>query len=103
MQPLVENAVIHGIEPSETPCSLNIHVEKHQNTIYIIIEDDGVGFTKEQVNSTTSIGIKNVETRMNIWDENVQLCMYRIDNRSIQVIIIPQDSEGENKNEHFSN
>lgn len=95
MQPLVENAVIHGIEPSEMPCSLNISVEKHQNTIYIIIEDDGVGFTKEQVNSTTSIGIKNVETRMNIWDEKVQLCMYRIDGLSIQAIVIPQTAQEE--------
>lgn len=94
MQPLVENAVIHGIEPSETPCFLNISVEKHQSTIYIIIEDSGVGFTKEQVNSPSSIGIKNVENRMEIWNEQAKLCMYRNDTLSIQVIVIPYPTQG---------
>ena len=93
LQPLVENAVIHGIEPSETPCTLNVRAEEHQGSIYILIEDDGVGFTKEQVHSTTSIGIKNVENRIGIWDEKVQLCMYRIDGLSIQVIVIPQATQ----------
>ena len=95
LQPLVENAVIHGIEPSETPCFLNISVTEHQNTIYIMIEDNGVGFTKEQVNSSNSIGIKNVETRIEIWNKEVQLCIYRIDNLSIQAIIIPKSAQGE--------
>lgn len=95
MQPLVENAVIHGIEPSETPCFLNITVEEHHNTVYIIIEDNGVGFTKEQINSPSSIGIKNVENRMEIWDEHAQLCMYRNDTLSIQVIVIPHLAQGE--------
>lgn len=89
LQPLVENAVIHGIEPSESPCFLNIRAEEHDGTIYILIEDNGVGFTKEQVHSTTSIGIKNVENRITIWNEKIQLCMYRINDLSIQVIIIP--------------
>ena len=39
LQPLVENAVVHGIEPCVNPCTLSISVEKHCNSIYIIIED----------------------------------------------------------------
>lgn len=95
LQPLVENAVIHGIEPSEFPCFLDISVEQHHNTIYIIIEDNGIGFTPEQLLSSTSIGIKNVENRIRLWNENVKLYIYRIENRSIQIIIIPITTEGE--------
>lgn len=31
LQPLVENAVIHGIEPSEVPCKLFVEAERHGN------------------------------------------------------------------------
>ena len=89
LQPLVENAVIHGIEPSEIPCRLEIHVEQHRNTIYMIIEDDGVGFTEEQLNSPDSIGIKNVKTRIQIWNPDVRLLILRIQATTIQILIIP--------------
>lgn len=94
MQPLVENAVIHGIEPSETPCILNISAEEHDEYIYIIIEDNGVGFTKEQIESS-SIGIKNAITRLELWDAGVSLSIYRIANRSIQIITIPKQLQGD--------
>ena len=49
LQPLVENAVIHGIEPSEVPCKLFVEAERHGNSLYILIEDDGVGFKEEEL------------------------------------------------------
>lgn len=95
MQPLVENAVIHGIEPSETPCLLDITVERHGDTIDIIIEDNGVGFTAGQLNSPNSIGIKNVETRISLWNPDVRLLIYRIEGRTIQLIVIPYHEKKE--------
>ncbi|GLC82248.1 sensor histidine kinase [Lacrimispora brassicae] len=94
MQPLVENAVIHGIEPSEVPCRLEIHVEECTDTLYIMIEDNGVGFTGEQLNSPNSIGIKNVENRISIWNPAARLYIYRINGSTIQVIAIPQTTYG---------
>ena len=93
LQPLVENAVVHGIEPSIDPCTLNIEVKEVARTLYIIIEDSGVGFTKEEVNASTSIGIKNVETRIGLWNKNVQLFMNRLDSLSVQVLVIPLENE----------
>ena len=101
LQPLVENAVVHGIEPSIEPCTLNIEIKEADNKLYIIIEDNGVGFTKEEVNASTSIGIKNVETRIGLWNKNVQFFMNRIDHLSIQVIVIPLEKE-ETANENIS-
>jgi len=101
LQPLVENAVVHGIEPSIEPCTLNIEIKEADNKLYIIIEDNGVGFTKEEVNASTSIGIKNVETRIGLWNKNVQFFMNRIDHLSVQVIVIPLEKE-ETANENIS-
>ena len=93
LQPLVENAVVHGIEPSIDPCKIHIEVKKHADRIYIIIEDDGVGFTPEQLNAPTSIGIKNVETRINLWNKDVKLFINRFDSLSIQILVIPLEHE----------
>lgn len=44
LQPLVENAIIHGIEPCEHPCFCCIRVWEKENRIRILIEDSGIGF-----------------------------------------------------------
>lgn len=91
LQPLVENAVIHGIEPSETPCSLEIDIREYGGSLYLIIEDDGVGFTQEELSSPNSIGIKNVETRINLWNPAIRLLIYRVADRTIQIVVIPPE------------
>lgn len=93
LQPLVENAVIHGIEPSETPCKLDISLERHGDTLYLIIVDDGVGFTKEQLNSPGSIGIKNVENRIHLWNPDVKLMIYRVGRSTLQILVIPPETQ----------
>lgn len=63
LQPLVENAVVHGIEPMQRPCFLNIDVMEYKNhRILITIEDDGTGFDSE--NTQNHIGIENVQKRI---------------------------------------
>lgn len=101
LQPLVENAVVHGIEPCVNPCTLSISVEKHCNSIYIIIEDNGVGFMPEDVNSSSSIGIKNVETRIGLWNKNIQLFINRVEKQSIQIIVIPLKKEDPNEDFNY--
>lgn len=101
LQPLVENAVVHGIEPSIDPCFIHIEVKKHGDQIFIIIEDNGVGFTAEELNAPTSIGIKNVETRIGLWNKDVKLHIHRITDLSVQTLIIPyyqEEPEHENIN-----
>ena len=94
LQPLVENAVIHGIEPSVEPCALEISVEKYGEKIYIIIEDSGVGFQEEQLHSASSIGLKNVENRIQLWNERIQFYIYRVEGLTIQAIILPESVQG---------
>lgn len=49
LQPLVENAVIHGIEPCEHPCVCHITVACHDDVLTLTVEDDGVGFDPAQL------------------------------------------------------
>ena len=90
----MENAVIHGIEPSVEPCALEISVEKYGEKIYIIIEDSGVGFQEEQLHSASSIGLKNVENRIQLWNERIQFYIYRVEGLTIQAIILPESVQG---------
>jgi len=65
LQPLVENSIIHGIEPQRKNCYLNVDIIDYKNNfILITIEDDGIGF---EINSYQShIGLSNVEKRLKL-------------------------------------
>nr|WP_241393013.1 histidine kinase [Clostridium tetanomorphum] len=80
LQPLVENAFIHGIEPKEEGGFINIDVYKENNFCIVKIEDDGKGIDTEtldrilnkkdnekHIGHTTGIGIKNVINRLKIF------------------------------------
>jgi len=77
IQPLVENAFIHGIESKEDGGCIDISIEDENGTCSVIIEDDGVGIPKEildkintynydiqHIGHTTGLGINIVEKRL---------------------------------------
>ncbi|GFI19161.1 sensor histidine kinase YpdA [Lachnospiraceae bacterium] len=77
MQPLIENAIFHGIEPKGCAGSIRIHIYKDSSgDIHIEIQDDGVGIQPEVaagllVQDTSAgssffkeIGISNVHKRL---------------------------------------
>lgn len=49
IQPVVENAVIHGIEPNLNFGLILIRGERSDGTNRIVVEDNGVGMTEEQI------------------------------------------------------
>ena len=63
LQPIVENAIIHGIEPLEEDGLLRIMVTESDDYVMVVIEDNGNGFVEDKVNKD-SIGLKNVMQRM---------------------------------------
>lgn len=48
VQPLVENAIIHGMETLIDSANIYIHAYLDNNTIIVVVEDDGIGITKEK-------------------------------------------------------
>jgi two-component system LytT family sensor kinase len=71
LQPLVENAVHHGLEPSERPGHLEILIQDADTEALVTVEDDGVGaepahLRRVLAGTTTEegIGLHNVDERL---------------------------------------
>ncbi len=71
LQPLVENAILHGIAPKNIKGTIVIEIKKKGDDISINIIDDGVGMNVDEYSErtiksdiSTSIGIDNVLDRI---------------------------------------
>ncbi len=49
LQPLVENAVLHGLEEKMGHGTVRIIVKSSEQTLFLQVRDDGIGMTEEQV------------------------------------------------------
>lgn len=50
IQPLVENAIYHGIKPKLDKGVISVNVYEVQDTLKIVVEDSGVGIPEEKLN-----------------------------------------------------
>ncbi len=70
LQPLVENAIIHGVEPLTRPCHLTVEAQlaekAGQPILRISVDDDGTGFNTHAPSSGPCIGLSNVRERLRI-------------------------------------
>lgn len=71
VQPLVENAVRHGLEPGEAGGVITIASNDDGTHTEITVEDDGIGMDPTAVAAlltssdvTTHVGLRNVDTRL---------------------------------------
>ncbi|MGN1060302.1 MAG: sensor histidine kinase, partial [Candidatus Coproplasma sp.] len=64
VQPLVENAVKHGIGMKESGGTIKIITYSDEDNFYVIVSDDGVGFDSTQEIEKGHIGIENVRYRL---------------------------------------
>lgn len=77
LQPLVENAIIHGLKELEGNGKINIEVDKEDDLIKILISDNGFGILPSKLNEiyenmkdktkNSSVGLKNVYQRLKIY------------------------------------
>lgn len=72
LQPLVENAIEHGIDKIDEKGIIAIRVWEENNLIKFSVEDNGQGFNEENMHKKTSLGygIYNVKQRLKIFFEN---------------------------------
>jgi two-component system sensor histidine kinase YesM len=80
IQPIVENAIYHGIEMKEYKGKLQIYSQIDENNIRIIVEDDGLGielkrlevirsqiYNEKSEDDKRSIGLRNVHQRLQLY------------------------------------
>jgi sensor histidine kinase YesM len=83
LQPIIENAVIHAVEPEENGGVIWIRISDEEDKVRIEIEDDGPGMPEEKIRQilegqqivqtgghSTGIGLSNVVKRMRLFYEN---------------------------------
>ena len=71
LQPLVENALYHGIKEKEGKGHIRVSVQKQDSGMVIRIEDDGVGFQDASDSSQSQlkrggVGLQNVDQRLKL-------------------------------------
>ena len=77
LQPIVENAIFHGIIPSGKNGTIRICAEIERDFLVITVEDDGIGLAAEKINDILSessqnpdaisgMGVTNVDDRLKL-------------------------------------
>jgi sensor histidine kinase YesM len=65
LQPLIENAIKHGIAPEEEGGSVCVHIQREANGMAFRISDTGVGLRGSDPMSTNhGVGLKNTDARL---------------------------------------
>ena len=75
LQPIIENAIYHGIDRMVDEGKIYISVTEEKNAVLMTVEDNGVGMTQEQCRSilrkepgdNSGIGMQNVNDRIKIY------------------------------------
>ncbi len=91
IQPLVENSLIHGLEPKVSGGTILVEAFRRGNAAVIRVEDDGIGIEETRLRSirrsrelaigghTSSIGLSNVRDRLRLFTGDKDC--FRIRNR----------------------
>lgn len=109
LQPLVENALYHGIRAKGIPGSINIVVSKEAQQVCICIEDDGVGMSDYEIkkildskvgSAESSFGLRGTIERLKIYCNNEDTFkLYSEKGKGTRIIILlPLVIEGETWN-----
>ncbi len=77
LQPIVENAVRHGIRNKQGPGTVKISIHKENEKVHFMVSDDGVGITKDRMDNlkdASGIGISNVRDRLkSLYEANLYI------------------------------
>jgi two-component system sensor histidine kinase YesM len=97
LQPLVENAIIHGVEPAGHPCTLTVKAELMTKAdtpwAQITVQDNGTGFNLETLEGKAGLGLASVRERLNVAFLNATFSVLSQVNSGTQIVIeIPLES-----------
>jgi len=74
LQPLVENAIKHGIAPHVDGGELRIRLAGHEDALELEVANTGVGLVDPR---SEGIGLRNVRERLTFFDPGAKLSLFR--------------------------
>jgi sensor histidine kinase YesM len=79
LQPLVENAIRHAVEPSLTPVKLQIFSQQEGGILRLVVLDNGPGLQSDSPNPGNGLGLENVRQRLHqLYQGKASLKLYAI-------------------------
>ncbi|MBK9321613.1 MAG: histidine kinase [Bdellovibrionaceae bacterium] len=88
VQPLVENAIKHGISPKKEGGVVSVEVKKDGDNFIIKVTDNGVGINFEKPSTGTGTGLSNCESRIKLkYGEDSKFTFSRTKNSETTAII----------------
>jgi two-component system, LytTR family, sensor kinase len=90
LQPLVENAIKHGIAPAEEGGSVAVRIHRTGDRISFLISNTGVGLVcDDPLRTTDGVGLKNTDARLRkIFGESAGLNIHARGNAACEVAFI---------------
>jgi len=71
LQPVVENAIKHGLEPKIEGGRLEISARREGDSVRLTVRDSGLGFVAtRREGATTHLGLANLRARLSAWYGN---------------------------------
>lgn len=108
LQPLVENAINHGIRGKLGPGEITIYAMNYEDHIIISVEDDGIGIDEKMIKNIrkgiyTGVGLRSTIERLNIYydSENIIDIQSKKGNGTKVTITIPQKRRSLNNASNF--
>lgn len=97
IQPIVENAVRHGVTKKPEGGTVSISVEETESAYTITVSDNGVGFDPESIyqNGGSHIGIRNARERLARMCRGTLEINSQLGGNTTVVIMIPKETENE--------
>ena len=97
IQPIVENAVRHGVTKKPEGGTVSISVEETKTAYIITVSDNGVGFDTESIyqNGGSHIGIRNARERLARMCRGTLEVNSRLGADTTVIIMIPKETENE--------
>jgi LytS/YehU family sensor histidine kinase len=97
LQPLVENAIRHGIEPRRGPGLISIEAKQEDQRLHLTVRDDGRGLPGADLGNSgrRGIGLVNIQARLQgLYGRNQSLSFARAEPHGCRVDIhLPLHSE----------
>lgn len=88
LQPLLENAVQHGIEPSRREGRVSVTARAEGETVCLVVEDDGVGYSAPD---RPGLGLTNARERLlALYGARASLSIARVGERgTVASVVVP--------------